>query len=370
MTICLLIDYKVFDEMKLRSSSREIFAAPQINFDDDVEEEISKVKNLSLLEIAKRNLVVKEITKTYGNFTAVNQLHLEVKSSECFGLLGVNGAGKTSTFKMMMGDESITVGNAWLKGTDVRKQNNDKGYCPQFDALLLELTARETLEIFALIRGIPRSDIVETIDKVSSEFGFKKHLDKKTKILSGGNKRKLSTAVALLGDPLVIFLDEPSSGMDPGAKRRLWDVVNGLRNAGKSIILTTHSMDEAENLCTRLAIMVEGEFKCIGSVQHLKNKFVKGFVLTIKMQHENDEELLNEIKTRIAQNFPSAKLKGNFMKLLTFHVAEDNLKWSRIFAVMTQMKNEVEISDFTVSQTSMNEVFLFFSKQPMKSVAE
>ena len=308
------------------------------------------------------NLVLHRLTKKYEKTLAVNQLHLQVQSSECFGLLGVNGAGKTSTFKMMMGDEKITSGNAWMKGIEVRKQQKDKGYCPQFDALLLDLTAKELMKIFSFIRGIPRKEISGLIDKLSYELGFKSEIDKKAKNLSGGNKRKLSTAVALIGDPAVIFLDEPSSGTDQMAKRNLWNVINNLRAAGKTVILTTHSMDEAESLCTRLAIMVAGEFKCLGSVQHLKNKFVKGFVLTVQMNKESDQSAMNDVKTKISQCFPTALLKQNFMKLLTFHIADENLKWSQIFSTMTQLKCRLAISDFTASQTSMNEVFLFFGK--------
>ncbi len=185
------------------------------------------------------------------------------------------------------------------------------GYCPQFDALIEELTGRETLNIFAMIRGIPRSQIEEASQKLADKLNFSQHLDKPVKSYSGGTKRKLSTALALIGDPQVIFLDEPTTGMDPGAKRQLWNVLINERNRGKSLILTSHSMEECEALCTRLAIMVQGQFKCLGSTQHLKNKFSKGFILTIKIgkdESQRGDERLEEIKRFVIEQFPYAEL--------------------------------------------------------------
>lgn len=200
----------------------------------------------------------------------------------------MNGAGKTTTFKMLTGDESITSGDAWLKGVSHRLNMNTVhksiGYCPQFDALFEELTGREHLEIYCRLRGIPKDEIPAMLNDLAIELNLDKHLDKRACQYSGGNKRKLSTALALIGHPVVVYLDEPTTGMDPGAKRCLWNVVNSLRKTGKTIVLTSHSMDECEALCTRLVIMVNGEFKCIGSVQHLKNKFSRGFSLTVKVK--------------------------------------------------------------------------------------
>lgn len=223
---------------------------------------------------------MKNVTRYYGDFVAVNKLCTAINHSECFGLLGVNGAGKTSSFKMLTGDIKISGGEAWVQGislkTNMKQVHERIGYCPQFDALIEDLTGRETLRLFALCRGIPTSKLKDVIFKLSGDFNFKKHLDKQVKAYSGGNKRKLSTAVALLGNPVIVYLDEPTTGMDPGSKRNLWDVMCNVRDSGKTIVLTSHSMEECEALCTRLAIMVNGEFKCLGSTQHLKNKFAQG----------------------------------------------------------------------------------------------
>ena len=195
---------------------------------------------------------------------------------------------------MLTGDVKISYGEAYVQGislkTNMKKVHQKIGYCPQFDALIDDLTGRETLRMFALCRGIPKQKLQDVIVKLSGDFNFIKHLDKQVKAYSGGNKRKLSTAVSLLGNPVIIYLDEPTTGCDPGSKRNLWDVMCNVRESGKTIVLTSHSMEECEALCTRLAIMVNGEFKCLGSTQHLKNKFAQGFILTIKLKRKPEVE--------------------------------------------------------------------------------
>lgn len=157
---------------------------------------------------------------------------------------------------MLTGDKRISKGDAWIRGfslkTNQREARQLIGYCPQFDALIDDLTGRETLKFFASARGVPPNRIDDITRKLSSDFNFEKHLDKQVRAYSGGNKRKLSTAVALLGNPAIVFLDEPTTGMDPGAKRKLWDVLCHVRDSGKTIVLTSHSMEECEALCTRL----------------------------------------------------------------------------------------------------------------------
>uniref|UniRef100_A0A182UD52 ABC transporter domain-containing protein n=1 Tax=Anopheles melas TaxID=34690 RepID=A0A182UD52_9DIPT len=336
--------------------------------DDDVLEEKRRVKSLSDGELANKNLVASDLTKYYGKFLAVNQLSVSVEGSECFGLLGVNGAGKTSTFKMLTGDENISAGEAWVKGISLKSNLNQVhkviGYCPQFDALLEDLTGRETMKIFALLRGIPQQEIALETVRLAEELNFMKHIDKRVKEYSGGNKRKLSTALALLANPAVVYLDEPTTGMDPGAKRHLWNVIINVKKAGKSIVLTSHSMEECEALCTRLAIMVNGEFKCIGSTQHLKNKFSKGYFLTIKLNRTGDGSTANDEPVRqfVAQNFAQAVLKEEYHDSLTYHITQSELKWSSMFGLMEEAKRTLDIEDYALGQTSLEQVFLFFTK--------
>ncbi|KAG5675808.1 hypothetical protein PVAND_005680 [Polypedilum vanderplanki] len=366
LSICLLKDHLIFESIYYKFFNRpRMLPLLNQNIDNDVDEEIQKVKEMSYDEIRQSNLVLQGLTKFYGNFLAVNQLYLDIKRKECFGLLGINGAGKTSTFKMMTGDELISAGDAYVSGFSMKnnlsKVHQHISYCPQFDAVISELTGQETLKIFSLIRGIPKHEINENLYRMATELGFQQHLKKQVKAFSGGNKRKLSTCLALLGNPQLIFLDEPTTGIDVEAKRKLWNVINQTRNAGRSIVITSHSIDECEALCTKIGIMVNGQFKCLGSVQHLKNKYSKGFVLTIKMLRD-DPELKIQIEKRVAESFSSAELKEKYLCLLTFHITNTDLKWSEVFANCSRMKADLDISDYSLTQMSLEQVFILFSK--------
>jgi ATP-binding cassette subfamily A (ABC1) protein 3 len=191
-----------------------------------------------------------------------------------------NFSGKTTTFKMITGDETVDSGSIVLDSVnineDMRKAQRRMGYCPQFDALIDLLTGEETLYMFARLRGVQEHIIPQIVNPIIDLMSLRKHARKPVYAYSGGNKRKLSAAVALIGDPSIVFLDEPTTGMDPKARRHFWNAIAQFRDHGKPIILTSHSMEECEALCTRLAIMVNGKFKCLGSIQHLKSKFGAG----------------------------------------------------------------------------------------------
>ncbi|KAK9157371.1 hypothetical protein Scep_003945 [Stephania cephalantha] len=228
---------------------------------------------------------------------AVHSLTFAVQEGECFGFLGTNGAGKTTTLSMLSGEEGPTSGTAFIFGTDICSQpkaaRRHVGYCPQFDALLELLTAREHLELYARIKGVPEHRIKSVVQDKLVEFDLLKHSNKPSYCLSGGNKRKLSVAIAMIGDPPIVILDEPSTGMDPLAKRFMWEVISRLstRQGKTAVILTTHSMVEAQALCTRIGIMVGGRLRCIGSPQHLKTRFGNHLELEVKPTEVSPFEL-------------------------------------------------------------------------------
>ncbi|CAI9099895.1 OLC1v1036780C1 [Oldenlandia corymbosa var. corymbosa] len=235
--------------------------------------------------------------------TAVHSLTFAVQEGECFGFLGTNGAGKTTTLSMLCGEEYPTSGTAFIFGKDIR--SNPKaarqriGYCPQFDALLEFLTVQEHLELFARIKGVSESDIDTVVQEKLVEFDLLKHAIKPSFALSGGNKRKLSVAIAMVGDPPIVILDEPSTGMDPLAKRFMWEVISRLstRRGKTAVILTTHSMNEAQALCTRIGIMVGGKLQCIGSPQHLKTRFGNHLELEVKPTEVSAMDMENLCRT-------------------------------------------------------------------------
>uniref|UniRef100_A0A8C9EZ84 ATP binding cassette subfamily A member 3 n=1 Tax=Pavo cristatus TaxID=9049 RepID=A0A8C9EZ84_PAVCR len=298
---------------------------------------------------------------------AVDRISLAVSKGECFGLLGFNGAGKTTTFKMLTGDESITSGDAFVDGhsilANIKKVQQRIGYCPQFDALLDHMTGRETLSMYARLRGIPERYISSCVENMLRGLLLEPHADKLVRTYSGGNKRKLSAGIALIGGPPVIFLDEPSTGMDPVARRLLWDAVTRTRECGKSIIFTSHSMEECEALCTRLAIMVNGQFKCLGSPQHLKSKFGSGYTLLAKTRTDEEGEL-QAFKAFVEKTFPGSVLKHEHQGMVHYHLTNKNLSWAQVFGALEKAKEKYRLEDYSVSQISLEQVFMSFTPLP------
>ncbi|KAJ3669241.1 hypothetical protein LUZ60_011191 [Juncus effusus] len=262
--------------------------------DEDVKTERQKILNG---HVDNSMIFLRNLRKVYGSKAAVDSLTFSVNEGECFGFLGTNGAGKTTTLSMLTGEEIPTDGTAYILGNDIR--SNPKaarrhiGYCPQFDALLEFLTVREHLELYARIKGVSESSLNNVVNEKLTEFDLWKSEDKPSFALSGGNKRKLSVATAMIGNPPIVILDEPSTGMDPIAKRFMWDVISRIstRRGKTAIILTTHSMNEAQALCTRIGIMVGGRLRCIGSSQHLKSRFGNYLELEVKPSEIKSSEL-------------------------------------------------------------------------------
>ena len=177
----------------------------------------------------------------------MRDLCLRIDEGECFGFLGVNGAGKSTTFSMLTGATAPTSGDGTLAGRSIRTEQHvirrELGYCPQHDALEALMTGRETLRMYARIKGVPRGAIEAEVDALIAEVDLVRHADKPAGTYSGGNKRKLCVALALVGSPQLVLLDEPSSGMDAASKRFLWSVIKR-RTLSCSTVLTTHSMEE------------------------------------------------------------------------------------------------------------------------------
>ncbi|CAO1381209.1 unnamed protein product [Diamesa serratosioi] len=362
MLICIAKDYKLFSKM-LGLFSKSIVVERIKNVDPDVQAEADRINLRSPTENTGNRIVLSNLSKKYGKTLAVNQLSIGVKGTECFGLLGTNGAGTSSVFKMLVGDDNITDGKAIIENVSIKENINQLkkiGYCPQFDGLIDDLTGIETLKIYSMLHGIPKDDIDSIITNLVEDLDFDKHLEKQIKILSGGMKRKLSTALALLGDPLVVLLDEPTRGMDPGAKYQLWKVITKGRDAGQSVILSSNNMKEFEALCTRLAIMVNGEIKCLGSTQHLKSKCLSGFLLTIKI---NNLKRIQSVKENISIQFPDSILKDEFSEIFTYHITNTNLKVSDVFGKLEKLKNELDFADYSLTHATLEQVFLFFSKK-------
>lgn len=215
------------------------------------------------------------LTKKYKSLVAVNDLSLEIKEGELFGLLGINGAGKSTTIKMLCGLVRPDFGDAFIFGKSIIKESNEiKEYISvslQETSIARNLTVKENLEFYASIFNLNNDEKQKRVNDVIEQFKLSEVLNKKAKHLSGGWQRKLSIALSLISNPRVLFLDEPTLGLDVLARRELWDIINKLKER-VTIVLTTHYMEEAEALCDNIAIMVNGKIKDIGTAKELIEK--------------------------------------------------------------------------------------------------
>jgi ABC-2 type transport system ATP-binding protein len=205
---------------------------------------------------------VRNIVKKFGDFTAVKGITFEVAAGEIFGLLGPNGAGKSTLIRMLTTLLPPSEGTALIRGFDVARQADDVrkviGVIPQAMTSDLELSVEENLLIYAKLYGVPRAKRTRLINELLEAVELTQWRDKQVRHLSGGMRRRVEIARGLVHEPKIFFLDEPTTGLDPQARRQLWDLIEEFKRAGRTIVLTTHYMDEAERLCDRVAIMDHG----------------------------------------------------------------------------------------------------------------
>ncbi len=219
---------------------------------------------------------VEGLTKMFGDFTAVNAITFDVEKGEIFGFLGANGAGKTTAMKMLIGISKPTSGNATVAGFDVYTNAEDIkkniGYMSQKFALYDDLTVKENITFFGGIYGLSRAKIKEKSNELIEELGLQDVANQLVGSLPLGWKQKISFSVALLHDPKIVFLDEPTGGVDPITRRQFWEMIYKAANQGTTIFVTTHYMDEAE-YCDRVSIMVNGKIEALDTPKKLKEQF-------------------------------------------------------------------------------------------------
>ena len=243
---------------------------------------------LRALRDSKRTVELQGLRKEFstpdGVKVAVESVSLEMYEGQIFVLLGPNGAGKTTAISMLTGLVEPTAGSATFFGQDMltsqASARGSLGVCPQHDVLWPELTVKEHLDTFAAIKGVPRAALAAEVAKIIKEVGLTEKVHVQASALSGGMKRKLSVAIALIGGSKVVILDEPTSGMDPYSRRSTWNILQNAR-AGRIILMTTHFMDEADILGDRIAIMGSGKVKCCGTPLFLKKRYGVGYVLVL-----------------------------------------------------------------------------------------
>ncbi|XP_014274392.1 phospholipid-transporting ATPase ABCA3 [Halyomorpha halys] len=372
--LIILKDYGIFSLVWNKLNSLylgHIEASNLRSVESDVAKEKDKVDaSLSLTdEDGAPIVIVDSIAKKYSrSMIAVYDVSFTCKEGECFGLLGVNGAGKTTTFSILSGMIPPTQGNAFIKSYSL-EQNKQKclsymGYCPQFSALIDDLTAKQMLTLFAKLRLVPSHYVDTIVMKWIHLLGLEEYSDICCGVYSGGNMRKLSTALAFIGNPPIILLDEPSSGVDPMIRRNLWDVIKGSSNRKQAIIISSHSMDECEEVCNRLTIMAKGRMQCIGNVQHLKSLYGQGYIIMIKLKNHSEEQR-EALKIEMKHIFLSkCILKDEHQVLLHYHIDTNVYKVSELFSSMESLKNRfIIIDDYIITDSSLEQVFLSFAKK-------
>jgi ABC-2 type transport system ATP-binding protein len=228
-------------------------------------------------------VVLQNVHKTYNNITVVNDLSLEIAPGEIFGLLGPNGAGKSTTIRMLTTLTRPTSGEISVAGYNVIRQpygvKRQIGVVLQQISVDLDLTVWENMEFHGRMHHIPKATRSQAIDRWLNYVELADRRNDLVKTLSGGMKRRLQIARALLHDPKILFLDEPTVGLDPQTRRRLWEIIKGLNQQGMTMLLTTHYMEEVEYLCDRIGIMDSGKLIEIGTLEELRQKHGEGLVM-------------------------------------------------------------------------------------------
>ena len=389
--------------------------------DEELLKEFDRVEDLVAKgekELRKYPLVCSGLTKIYSsnlkskdpkkrNKKSLNNFTVCLNDNQIFGLLGPNGAGKTTFFSLLTGIYEPTDGDAYIRGhsikTELERSYELIGYCPQFDLLWEDLSVENTLYFYSRIKNKEKSKINSMVQKILEDVRLTKFKGYLVRELSGGMKRRLSLGIALIGEPAIVFLDEPTTGLDPKNKREIWDILSHCK-ANRCMILTTHLMDEAETLCDRIGIILKGKIRCIGSQYQLKTEYGKGFKLCINLKpyliedsttDEDKDENLKNLDDIIKDNNNERKMgfffdknkiiqqtkknekrikkihqflnkifdkKCNLMEkhrsAAIFEIGSDVFNPELLFKNLEEKKEELEITNWAISQVDLEDIFI------------
>ncbi|KAF2073997.1 hypothetical protein CYY_004704 [Polysphondylium violaceum] len=353
------------DETRLLIDSEEQQLLEE-EIDEDVEFEKQKIINQQY-NPNNTSIVINNLTKHYSGRPkpALDSLYLTIEKGETVALLGPNGAGKTTTISLLTGLYTPTSGNATVAGMSI-KSNMDYihrvvGVCNQFDILWEDLDCVETLLFYTRLKGIPKDQEMQVVEKTLKDVNLFEVRHRLAKELSGGMKRRLSIAISITGNSQIVFLDEPTTGLDIKTRRDLWVTINALKK-DRCMILTSHSMEEVEVLSNRIGIMSQGKLKCLGDQQRLKTKFGDGYGLKLNI----DPSYVEDLKTKsnpsnpleFVQEFSAdAKFVESYSNSFTYRLGKE-IKLSDLFEFMLLNKDKHHVLEWGISQTSLEDVFL------------
>ncbi|XP_067403405.1 cholesterol transporter ABCA5 isoform X2 [Emydura macquarii macquarii] len=353
------------------------------NEDEDVKAERLRVKEMTTCQSCDERpaILVSNLHKEYDERkdfllgrkikkVATKHVSFCVKKGEILGLLGPNGAGKSTLINMLVGDVEPTTGQVLMGDSALGLNSEDNsvkfvGYCPQINPLWPDITLQEHFEIYGSIKGMNETDVEEVVKRIASALELKDHLQKITKKLAVGIKRKLCFALSMLGNPRITLLDEPSTGMDPKAKQHMWRAIRAaFKSKDRAAILTTHYMEEAEAVCDRVAILVSGQLRCIGSVQHLKSKFGRGYFLEMKLKETAGVQQVEFLHRQILHIFPNASHQESFASILAYKIPKEDVhSLSQCFSKLEEAKHAFNIEEYSFSQATLEQVFVELTKE-------
>ena len=302
--------------------------------------------------------------KRFGDFTAVNEIDLEVKHGELFGVLGPNGAGKTTLVRMLTGIVPITAGEAIVAGVDVQhdpgRVREAIGVVSQALTSDLDLTAYENLDIYARFFDMPRSARKPRIEELLHKVGLWERRKSMVKTFSGGMRRRLEIARGLVHKPRVLFLDEPTIGLDPQSRRVIWDLLLDLRKGAElTVSLTTHYLDEAEFLCDRVAIVDQGRIVALGTPQELKSRVPGSDTVDLSLKGQLPEARLAELKA-----LPTVREVERTREGVRIRADGGAALLPRVIEALRE--DGIEVSAATLSRISLEDVFIHFTGRSLR----
>jgi ABC-2 type transport system ATP-binding protein len=295
-----------------------------------------------------------DLTKRYGDLVAVDGLSIGIKKGEVFGFLGPNGAGKTTSIKMMVGLLKPTSGRVFINGIDVQKvEKGTIGMCPQELMLWEYLTCKESLNLMADMYEVPKKVRDPRVKKLLNDLFLVEKADTIVSKLSGGMKRRLNLALAVVHEPEVVVLDEPSEGLDPQSRRVLWNYIRAMRDKeGKTVILTTHIMDEADQLSDRIAIVDHGKLIKLDTPENLKKEIGEGDVVDMKISDTSrNQDLIKEL-AKEKDVISVVEINGRINIRALDAVAKLPMM------MQTVERLDVQVADISVRQNTLEDVFI------------
>lgn len=295
-----------------------------------------------------------DLTKDFGDFRAVDKLSLKIKRGEVFGFLGPNGAGKTTSINMMVGLLRPTSGEILIDGQDVNKvEKGTIGICPQELVLWENLTPSESLNLMGDMYEMPKGARQRRAEKLLSDLFLTDKANTQVKDLSGGMKRRLNLALAIMHEPEIVVLDEPSEGLDPQSRRVLWKYIRSLRNdEGKTVILTTHLMDEADKLSDRIAIIDHGKLLRLDAPENLKKEIGEGDMVDIKLSDPKKNQTVIDVLAPM-DGVDSVTQTDERINVRALNAV------AKLPTIMDELeKRGMKISDLSVRQNTLEDVFI------------